>query len=75
MPTKQWLQVKVVNEIVMHLLLSFISSLDFKPLFVPIEANLGEKQLKLNLFNVNTRMEVVAQSSEPWAHILKASDD
>ena len=25
--------------------------------------------LKLNLFNVDTRMEVVAQSSEPWAHI------
>ena len=41
MLTKQWLQVEVVNEIVMRLLLSFISNLDFKPLFVPIEANLG----------------------------------
>ena len=35
---KQWLQVEVVNEIVMHFLLSFISSLNFKPLFVPVEA-------------------------------------
>ena len=42
MSTKQWLQVEAVgNEIVMHLLLSFISSLDFKQLSVPIEANLG----------------------------------
>ena len=37
MPTKQWLQVEVDNEIVMYLLLSFISNLDFKP-FLPIEA-------------------------------------
>ena len=37
-PTKQWLQVEVGNEIVMHFLLSqFIPSLDFKPLFVPID--------------------------------------
>ena len=42
MSTKQWLQVEAVgNEIVMHLLLSFISSLHFKPLSVPIEANSG----------------------------------
>ena len=41
MPGKQWLQVEVGNEIVMPLLLSFISNLDFKPLFVPIEANSG----------------------------------
>ena len=27
------------------------------------------EKLKLNLFNVDIRMEVVAQSSEPWAHI------
>ena len=33
--------IEVVNEIVMHFLLSLISNLDFKPLFVPIEANLG----------------------------------
>ena len=39
MPTKQWLQVEVGDEIVM--LLSLISNLDFKPLFVPIEANSG----------------------------------
>ena len=26
MPTKQWIQVEVCNEIVMHLLLSFISN-------------------------------------------------
>ena len=32
--TKQWLQVEVGNEIVMHLLLSFISNLDFKQLVV-----------------------------------------
>ena len=38
---KRWLQVEVVNEIVMHSLLSFISNLDFKLLLVPIEANLG----------------------------------
>ena len=30
MPTKQWLPIEVGNEIVMHFLLSFISSLDFK---------------------------------------------
>ena len=41
MPTKQWLQVEAGNEIVMYLLLSFISSLDFKPLFVHNEANSG----------------------------------
>ena len=41
MPTKQWLQVEVDNEIVMYLLLSFISNLDFKPLFVPMEAISG----------------------------------
>ena len=40
-PTKQWLQVEVDNEVVMHLLLSFISNLDFKPLFVSIEAKRG----------------------------------
>ena len=40
MLTKQWLQVEVDNEIVMHFLLSFISNLDFKPLFLPIEGNL-----------------------------------
>ena len=36
-----WLQVEVDNEIVINFLLSFISSLDFKPLFLPIEANSG----------------------------------
>ena len=42
MPMKQWSQVEVGNEIVMYFLLThFISSLDFKPLFVPIEANSG----------------------------------
>ena len=41
MPTKQWLHVEVGNEIVMYLLLSLIPSLDFKPLFVSIEANSG----------------------------------
>ena len=38
MPTKKWFPYEVGNEIVMKFLLSFISSLDFKP-FVPIEAN------------------------------------
>ena len=38
---KQWLQVEVDNEIVMYLLLSFISNLDFKPLSVPMEAISG----------------------------------
>ena len=42
MPTKQWLQVEVDNEIVMHFLLSFISNLDFKPLFVPILKHIRE---------------------------------
>ena len=41
MPTKQWLQVEVGNEIVMHFLLSLISDIDFKPLVVPIETNSG----------------------------------
>ena len=41
MPMKQWSQVEVVNEIVMYFLLSFISNLDSKPLFMPIEANSG----------------------------------
>ena len=36
-PTKQWFPIEVGNEI--HLLLSLIFSLDFKPLLVPIEAN------------------------------------
>ena len=39
MSTKQCFQVEVDNENVMHLLLSLISNLDFKPLFMPIEAN------------------------------------
>ena len=30
-----------IIDIVMHFLLSFISSLDFKPLFMPIEGNSG----------------------------------
>ena len=34
MPTKQWLQVEVDNEMVMHLLLSLISNFDFKPLLI-----------------------------------------
>ena len=41
MSTKQWLQVEVLNEIVMYLLLSLISNLDFKLLFMPIEASSG----------------------------------
>ena len=36
---------RIGNDIVMHLQLSFISNLDFKPLFVPIEANLGSVHL------------------------------
>ena len=40
MPTKQWLLVEVDNEIVMHLLPSFISNFDFKPLFVPIKVSI-----------------------------------
>ena len=36
-----WFQIEVGNEIVIHFLLSLISSLDFMPLFVPIEANSG----------------------------------
>ena len=47
MPSKQRLQIEVGNEIVMHILLSFISNLDFKPLFVPIEANSGSVYSKL----------------------------
>ena len=38
-PTKQKLQIEVGNEIVMHSLLSLISSLDFKPLSVPIDTS------------------------------------
>ena len=34
MPTKQWLQVEVDDEIVMYLLLSLISNLDYKPFSV-----------------------------------------
>ena len=41
MPTKQQLQVEIRNELVIHLLLSLISNLHFKPLLVPIEANSG----------------------------------
>ena len=51
MPQKQWLQVEVVNEIVMHFLLSFISSLDLKPLFVSIEENSGSVYFVLILFH------------------------
>ena len=40
-PTKQWFPIEVGNEIGMYFLLFFVSNLDFKPLFVPIEANLG----------------------------------
>ena len=41
---KQWFQVEVGNEIVMHFLLSLISIfhrsfIDFKPLFVPIDSS------------------------------------
>ena len=45
MPTKQWLQAEADNEIVIRLLLSFISSFDFKPLLVPIEENSGSVYL------------------------------
>ena len=40
MSREQWFQIEVTNEAVMLFLLSFISSLDFKPLFVPTEVNL-----------------------------------
>ena len=46
MPTKQWLQLKVGSEIVMHLLLSLVSNLYFKPLFMPIEGNLESVYFK-----------------------------
>ena len=51
MPTEQWLQVEVDNEVVMHLLFSFISNLDLKPLSVPIEANSGSVSTILNFFH------------------------
>ena len=42
MPIKQWLQVEVGDEIIMHLGFSLIFHiLDFKPLFVRKEANSG----------------------------------
>ena len=41
MPKKQWFPIEVGNEIVMNFLLSFISSLNFKLLFMPIEGNSG----------------------------------
>ena len=41
MPTKQWFQVEVGNDNVMHFLFSFISNLDLKALFVPVGANSG----------------------------------
>ena len=40
-PMKQWFQIDVSNEIVMHFMLSLIPSLIYNALFVPIEANSG----------------------------------
>ena len=58
MPTKQWLQVEAGNEIVMYFLYSFISSLDFKSLSVPIEVNSGSvsSQRWQNPQTINTKM-------------------
>ena len=39
MSRKQWFQVEVGNDIVMQFLFFFIPSLEFKQLFMPIEAN------------------------------------
>ena len=49
-PTKQRLQVKVDNEIVMHFLLSFLSNLDFKPLFGLLK-QIWEVSLRLKIWN------------------------
>ena len=64
-PTKQWLQVKLGNEIVIHFLLSFISSLDFKPSFVPIEANSGSVHLRLSACRPQCNMAVYYCFSAP----------
>ena len=53
MTTKQWLTIEVGNEIVMHFLLSqFISSLGFKPMFVPIEADSESVYLEATKYDV-----------------------
>ena len=58
MPTKQWLQIEAGNEIVMYFLYSYISSLDFKSLFVAIEGNPGSvsSQRRHNTQAINTKM-------------------
>ena len=60
MAPRQWLRnngsVEVGNEIIMHFLLSFISILDFKPLFVPIEANLESfYSLRNNVYHARAK--------------------
>ena len=48
--------IEVGNEIVINFQLSFMSSLDFKPLSVPIEANLGsvsKEKSQLGVINEN----------------------
>ena len=65
MSTKQWFQVEVGNEIVMYLLLSFISNLDFKSLFVPIEANLGRIYYKGELKPEN-QVWVIWKNTKAW---------
>ena len=56
MPMKQWSAIEVGNEIAISFQLSFMSSLDFKPLSVPIEANLGsvsKEKSQLGVINEN----------------------
>ena len=49
-----WLQVEVVNDIVMHFLLYLISNHDFKALFVPIEANSRSTYCRLFLQRIQS---------------------
>ena len=63
MPSKQWLQVEVGNEIVMYLLLSFVSNLDFKPLFVPSEGNLGSVYIVYIVAHVDMRSSLAVSKS------------
>ena len=73
--TKQWLQVEVGNEIVMHFLLSLISSLDFKQLFVPIDTfrvcfNRHEQRHEIEAGYDNRKCITISLSTSTWKPLV-----
>ena len=72
MTTKQWFPIEIGNEIVRNFLLSLISSLDFKPLFVPIEANSRCVYLYAFIYAANSLSKLLATIQPRTQGIISA---